>query len=67
MVNLSRSQKNAIKKLLHTLAGNFPRPWNDNEIGKHGNEPNTKSLPEDANVRLMKAFGKAMDEKEQSL
>ena len=51
------------QKIVAYARWQFPHPWNNNEGNKHDNELNTSSLPEGANVRLMKAFGKAMDEK----
>ena len=45
----------------------FPHPRKDNEGNKHDDELNESSLPEDANVRLIKAFGKAMDDKRTEL
>lgn len=45
----------------------LPHTQQNNKKNSHDDELNDSSLLECTNVRLMKAFGKAMDETKQSL
>ena len=55
------------KRIVAYARWQFPHPRKDNEGNKHDDELNESSLPEGANVRLMKAFGKAVDDKRAEL
>ena len=62
-----RITEGASKHIVAYARWQLPHPQKDNKGSKHDDELHESSLPADANVRLMKAFGKAMDDKRAKL